>query len=310
MGHSQDTMWNEEDGFFYDVLRMPDGQAFQMKVRSMVGLLPLTAVAIFEEDALEKLPNFAARAKEFMMRHPELSANLHMPGAPGVAGRRLLATVNEEKLRRILTRMLDENEFFGPHGIRALSLYHRDHPFVFEMGGQKSSVGYLPGDSDSGMFGGNSNWRGPVWMPVNFLLYASLMRLGAYYGDTFTIECPTGSGHLISLFEVAKQLGERLIGTFVKDSSGRRPVFGDAEKFQADPNWRDNLLFYEYFHGDTGAGVGASHQTGWTGCIARIIQSNGAYEAKDALERDVERRAIRLGQGQSMEEAGGIVITK
>jgi len=147
-------------------------------------------------------------------------------------------------------------------------------------------------------------------MPVNFLLYTSLMRLGAYYGDSFTIECPTGSGHLISLFEVAKELGERLIGTFIKDSSGRRAVFGDAEKFQTDPNWRDNMLFYEYFHGDTGAGVGASHQTGWTGCIARIIQSNGAYEAKDVLERDVERRAIRLGQGQSMEEAGGIAITK
>jgi hypothetical protein len=302
MGNRQDTMWDDEDGFFYDVLRMPNGQSFRMKVRSMVGLLPLTAVAIFEEDTLEKLPTFAKNAKEFMGRHPELAANLHMPGTPGVAGRRLLSTVNEDKLRRILTKMLDEKEFFGPYGIRALSLYHRDHPFEFEMAGQKSSVGYVPGDSDSGMFGGNSNWRGPVWMPVNFLLYTSLLRLGAYYGDTFKIECPTGSGNQMTLFEVAKELGERLIGTFVKDSSGRRPVFGNAEKFQTDPHWRDNVLFYEYFHGDSGAGVGASHQTGWTGCIARIIQGNGAFEEKDLLERDVERRGIRLGQGQSAVE--------
>jgi len=305
MGHAQDTMWNEEDGFFYDVLRMPDGHAFQMKVRSMVGLLPLTAVAIFEEDLQEKLPTFVKHAREFLMRHPELAANLHMPSTPGLAGRRLLSTVNEDKLRRILTKMLDEKEFFGPHGIRALSLYHREHPFEFEMNGQKSSVGYLPGDSDSGMFGGNSNWRGPVWMPVNFLLYTSLLRLGAYYGDSFKIECPTGSGNLMTLFEAAKELGERLIGTFVKDSSGRRPVFGNAEKFQTDQYWRDNVLFFEYFHGDTGAGVGASHQTGWTGCIARIIQGNGAFTEKDLAERDVERRAIRIGQGQTAEETSG-----
>ncbi len=310
MGKGQTTMWNDEDGFFYDVLRMPNGDAFQMKVRSMVGLLPLTAVAIFEEDIMEKLPTFRKHARDFLMRHPELEANLHMPTTPGVAGRRLLSTVNEDKLRRILTKMLDEKEFFGPHGIRALSLYHREHPYEFEILGQKSQVSYLPGDSDSGMFGGNSNWRGPVWMPVNMLLYTSLMRLGAYYGDTFKIECPTGSGNLMNLFEVAKVLGERLIGTFVKDSSGRRPVYGTIEKFQTDPHWRDNVLFFEYFHGDTGAGVGASHQTGWTGCIARVIQANGAYQEKDLLERDVERRAIRLGQGQTAVEAGTAALTK
>ncbi len=230
MGTAQDSMWNDEDGFFYDVLRLPDGQSFQMKVRSMVGLLPLTAVAIFEEDVLEKLPNFLKHARDFLMRHPELEANLHMPGTPGLAGRRLLSTVNEEKLRRILTKMLDEKEFFGPHGIRALSRYHVDHPFVFSLaGGQESRVSYLPADSDSGMFGGNSNWRGPVWMPVNFLLYVALMRLGAYYGDTFKVECPTGSGKQMNLFEVAKVLGERLIGTFVKDSEGKRPVFGGSK---------------------------------------------------------------------------------
>jgi Mannosylglycerate hydrolase MGH1-like glycoside hydrolase domain len=303
MGKAQDTMWDDEDGFFYDVLRMPDGKSLRMKVRSMVGLLPLTAVAIFEDDLLEKLPTFRKHAGEFMMRHPELAENLHMPAAQGLAGRRMLSTVNEDKLRRILTKMLDENEFFGPHGIRALSRYHVDHPFVFNMGGQESRVGYLPGDSDSGMFGGNSNWRGPVWMPVNFLLYVSLLRLGAYYGDTFKIECPTGSGKLMNLFEVGKVLGERLIGTFLKDSSGRRPVYGSAEKFQTDPHWRDNVLFFEYFHGDTGAGVGASHQTGWTGCIARIIQANGAFDAKDLVKHDAERRAVRLGQGLSAEDA-------
>jgi hypothetical protein len=310
MGKAQDTMWDDEDGFYYDVLRMPNGEAFRMKVRSMVGLLPLIAVAIFEEDLAEKLPTFRKHARNFLMRHPELAANLHMPGTPGVAGRRMLSTVNEDKLRRILAKMLDEKEFFGPHGIRALSLYHREHPFEFDLLGQRSQVGYLPGDSDSGMFGGNSNWRGPVWMPVNFLLYVSLMRLGAYYGDTFKIECPTGSGNLMTLFEVGKELGERLIGTFVKDSSGRRPVFGSAEKFQTDPYWRDNVLFFEYFHGDTGAGVGASHQTGWTGCIARMIQANGAFVEKDLGERDIERRAIRRGLGQSAVEADSTVIAK
>ncbi|MBB5339952.1 MGH1-like glycoside hydrolase domain-containing protein [Tunturiibacter gelidoferens] len=299
MGEHLDKMWDEEDGFFYDVLRLPDGQAFRLKVRSMVGLLPLAAVVIFEEDVLEKLPASRKRIREFMQRHPELAANLHMPATPGLAGRRMLATVNEEKLRRILARMLDENEFFGPHGIRALSRCHLEHPFVFGLSGQEYRVSYLPGDSDSGMFGGNSNWRGPVWMPVNFLLYLSLLRLGAYYGDTFKVECPTGSGKLLSLFEVAHELAERLIGTFVRGESGRRPVFGGTEKFQTDPLWRDNILFYEYFHGDSGAGIGASHQTGWTGCIARIIQSNGRFTADMLGEKGIERLAILMGQEQS-----------
>jgi len=298
MGQHQDKMWDEEDGFFYDVLRLPNGEAFRLKVRSMVGLLPLAAVAIFEEGTLEKLPIARKRMQEFMERHPDLAANIHMPGTPGVAGRRLLATVNEEKLRRILTRMLDENEFFGPHGIRALSRCHLDHPFVFDLAGQKYSVSYLPGDSDSGMFGGNSNWRGPVWMPVNFLLYLSLLRLGAYYGDSFKVECPTGAGTQLTLFEVAQQLAERLIGTFVRDGSGRRPVFGGTEKFQTDPHWRDNILFYEYFHGDNGAGIGASHQTGWTGAIARMIQANGHFTAEMLAGRDIERLAIKMGKGQ------------
>jgi hypothetical protein len=233
------------------------------------------------------------RVLDFLQRHPELAANLHMPSSPGVAGRHMLATVNEDKLRRILARMLDEDEFFGPHGIRALSRYHLDHPFVFYLNGEEHRVSYQPADSDSGMFGGNSNWRGPVWMPVNLLLYMSLLRLSAYYGQSFKVECPTGSGKYLTLFEVAHELAERLIGAFVRNGSGRRPVYGGTEKFQSDPHWRDNILFYEYFHGDNGAGIGASHQTGWTGCIARIIQTNGLFEAEMLGERDIERLAIR-----------------
>ena len=275
MGEHHGEMWDEEDGFFYDVLRFPDGTAMRLKVRSMVGLLPLAAVAIFEENTLEKLPGSRKRARQFGRLHPELLANIHMPSEPGQYGRRMISTVNEAKLRRILARMLDENEFFGPHGIRALSRYHLDQPFVFHCGGQEYRVTYVPADSDTGMFGGNSNWRGPVWMPVNFLLYNSLLRMGAYYGDSLQVECPTGSGRMMNLAQVGHELATRLIGTFERDSEGRRPVFGGTEKFQNDPLWRDNLLFYEYFHGDNGAGVGASHQTGWTGCIARIIQVDG-----------------------------------
>ncbi len=293
IGDQQDEMWDAEDGFFYDVLRLPNGDAMRLKVRSMVGLLPLAAVAIFEEDILAQLPTFRKRAREFLERHPDLAANLHMPSQPGVAGRRLLAVVNEEKLRRILTRMLDEAEFYGPHGIRSLSRAHLDHPFVFRYGDQEFKVSYLPGDSDSGMFGGNSNWRGPVWMPVNLLLYGSLLRLAAYAGDAFLIEHPTGSGQMHNLFAVAQDLAERLIGTFLRDSAGRRPVFGGTEKFQTDPHWRDHILFYEYFHGDNGAGIGASHQTGWTGCIALVIQVNGEITAQIMEGASAESAAMK-----------------
>jgi hypothetical protein len=191
--------------------------------------------------------------------------------------------------------MLDERVLW-PHGIRALSRVHLEHPFHFEYGGQQFGVSYLPGDSDSGMFGGNSNWRGPVWMPVNFLLYMSLARLAAYYGDTFTVECPTGSGNQVPLYDVAHDLAGRLIGTFVRGEDGRRPVFGGSEKFQTDPHWRDHLLFYEYFHGDTGAGIGASHQTGWTGLIAQIIIADGALTRELLLQKDVEAAAMRVGR--------------
>jgi hypothetical protein len=295
MGDQGDEMWDEADGFFYDVLRLPNGDALRLKVRSMVGLLPLAAVAIFDEDILDKLPTFRKRAREFMQRNPELTANLHMPAAAGTIGRRMLAIVNEDKLRRILARLLDENEFYGPHGIRSLSRAHLEQPFVFQYGGQDYRVAYLPGDSDSGMFGGNSNWRGPVWMPVNFLLYSALMRLAAFYGDTFQVECPTGSGNQHTLFQIAHDLGERLITTFMRDSTGRRPVYGGAKKFQEDPHWRDYILFYEYFHGDNGAGIGASHQTGWTGCISIIVQLNGEVTEAALANKDLMSAVMRIG---------------
>jgi len=298
LGEHQDEMWDKDDGFFYDVLRLPDGQSLRLKVRSLVGLLPLAAVAVFEDDILQRLPKFRAFAREFMARHPELAANIHMPGEPGVNGRRLLSIVNEEKLRSILGRMLDENEFFSPHGIRSLSRVHREHPFVFQHGGQESRVDYLPGDSNSGMFGGNSNWRGPVWMPVNFLLVMSLLRLYAYYGDEFTVECPTGSGQRLTLFQIAEELSRRLTSIFLRDGSGRRPVNGTAEKFQSDPYWRDCILFYEYFHGDNGAGIGASHQTGWTGCVARIIQVMGLLTKEMLLSPNVEKDLLKAFAGK------------
>jgi hypothetical protein len=297
VGERNDEMWDEEDGFFYDVLRLPDGSATRLKVRSIVGLLPLAAVAIFEEDILAKLEKFRERAREFGRRHPELVANVHLPSTPGVADRRMLSIVDERKLRRILARMLDEAEFFGPHGIRALSRFHLDHPYVFNHAGQEHRVAYVPGDSDTGMFGGNSNWRGPVWMPINFLLYTALLRLYAYYGDDFKVECPTGSGQMMTLLEVAKELGERLCRIFLRDPSGSRPVYGAAHKFKDDPHWRDLVLFFEYFHGDTGAGVGASHQTGWTGCIARIIEGNAALTKEMVLASGADAAILKARHG-------------
>jgi hypothetical protein len=276
VGDNHDEMWDEEDGFFYDVLRLPDGSAQRLKVRSIVGLLPIAAVAVFEDDILAKLPTFRERAQQFNGRHPELAANMHLPTLPGVANRRMLSILDEKKLRRILARMLDESEFFGPHGIRALSRSHLEQPYVFHHEGREYRVAYVPGDSDTGMFGGNSNWRGPVWMPINYLLYTALLRLHAYYGEGFKIECPTGSGNLCTLLQVAQELAERLTAIFLLDASGARPGNGGAAKF-ADPHWRDLVQFHEYFHGDTGAGIGATHQTGWTGCVAAIMKTTAVY---------------------------------
>jgi hypothetical protein len=242
-GIGPDGMWDEEDGFYYDVLRLPDGNATRLKARSMVGLLPRWQ--------REPVPRLTARMFERFRRMPELRQSIHAtgPGHLGVAERGILALVNEDRLRRILSRMLDENEFLGPCGIRALSRYHVDHPYSFWVQGQEYRVNYLPAESDTGMFGGNSNWRGPIWMPVNALLIRALLQYYSYYGDNFKIECPTGSGNSMNLFEVAREIANRLTRIFLRDEAGRRPVFGGAEKFQSDPHWRDHLLFYEYFHG-------------------------------------------------------------
>ncbi|HUL04099.1 MAG TPA: hypothetical protein VLV16_12820 [Gemmatimonadales bacterium] len=277
-------MWDEEDGFFYDVLRLPDGKARRLKVRSMVGLLPLCAVTVFEGELKRKVPHLVDRLRRFLLARPELREFIHDPVTPGVAGRQMSAPLNEDKLRRVLARMLDENEFLSPYGIRSISRYHADHPYTVRVAGQEYQVAYLPAESDSGMFGGNSNWRGPIWMPVNALIVRALLQYYLYYGDDFTVECPTGSGRMMNLYQVSEEIGGRLGNIFVRDKQGRRAVYGDTEKFQQDPHWRDLLLFYEYFHGDNGAGIGASHQTGWTGVIARIMQLFATTTPEQALE--------------------------
>jgi len=279
-------MWDEEDGFYYDVLRLPDGTATRLKVRSMVGLLPICATTVIEPWQRERVPMVAEVLRDRLRRMPELRESIHPTGAGhlGYADRGIIALVNPERLRRILTRMLDENEFLSPYGIRALSRYHADHPYVFNTGGQDYRVNYLPAESDTGMFGGNSNWRGPVWMPVNVLLLRALLSFYCFYGDKFKIECPTGSGKLMNLFEVAQEISNRLKKIFLRDQSGRRPVYGGSEKFQTDPHWKDYVLFYEYFHGDNGAGLGASHQTGWTGLVAKLIELFGRVDAEAFLE--------------------------
>jgi hypothetical protein len=281
-----DGMWDEEDGFYYDVLRRPDGIATRLKVSSMVGLLPLCAATVVEKWQRERVSKLTEHMFARLRRMPELHASIHVPGTGtrGVTGRGMLALVNEERLRRILPRMLDENEFLSPYGIRALSRYHADHPYVFSVHGQEHRVHYLPAESDTAMFGGNSNWRGPIWMPVNILLIRALLQYYLYYGESFKIECPTGSGNSMNLFEVAREIANRLIRIFLRDQAGQRPVFGGAEKFQSDPYWRDHLLFYEYFHGDNGAGIGANHQTGWTGLVATLIEIFGQLGADSYLK--------------------------
>jgi hypothetical protein len=264
-------MWDEEDGFFYDVLRLPNGESHRLKVRSMVGLLPLCAATTFTGKVLSQYPELAGRLTWFLESRPELCASIHDPRKPGVDNRRLASILDETKLRRVLAKMLDEQEFLSEFGIRSLSKFHAEHPYVITAGGQEYRVSYLPAESDTGMFGGNSNWRGPIWMPMNCLIVRALLHYHNYFGDEFRVECPTGSGQQKTLYEVAEFLTQRLANIFLKDANGRRPVFGGAEKFQTDPQWRDHLLFYEYFHGDNGAGLGASHQTGWTGTIARLL---------------------------------------
>jgi hypothetical protein len=284
-------MWDEQDGFFYDVLRLPDGRADRLKVRSMVGLLPLCAVSVFEGKVAASYPEASRTAREYLEARPELRAFIHDPLKRGHRGRLLGSILNEGNLRRVLSVMLDEREFLSPFGIRALSRVHREHPYTYVAGGQEYRVSYVPGEGDSGMFGGNSNWRGPIWMPVNMLILRGLLQYYRYYGNAFTIECPTGSGRIMNLYEVADEIGRRLARLFLKDEQGKRPVHGASRKFQEDPHWREYPLFYEYFNGDTGEGVGASHQTGWTGAIARIMQLFASADSSDALEKKKEEFA-------------------
>jgi hypothetical protein len=264
-------LWDEEDQFYYDELNFPDGRITPLRVRSMVGLIPLFAVEVLEPDTLAKLPGFHQRLKWFLKNHPELHDLVSRWEDPGTGERRLLSLLRGHRMKRLLSRMLDETEFLSPYGVRALSKFHEDNPYRFHWAGQEISVGYQPAESDSGLFGGNSNWRGPIWFPVNYLLIESIRKFHKYYGDDFRVECPTGSGNFLSLQEVARELGHRLCNIFLKDATGRRPVFGDNAKMQNDPHFRDHVLFYEYFHGDTGRGVGASHQTGWTGLVAKLL---------------------------------------
>jgi len=295
VGEHADEMWDEQDGFYYDLLRLPDGHAMRLKVRSMVGLLPLAASTVFEGMA-QRYPRLVAMIQQFRERNPELVAQLAPTdkGFVGHKGRRLLSTLTQRKMERVLGYMLDENEFLGPYGLRSLSRYHLDHPFTFHVGNEELKVQYLPAESNTGMFGGNSNWRGPVWMPVNVLMIRALTNLYLFYGDELTVECPTGSGQRKTLLEVAQELTSRLANTFLRDAKGRRPVYGGTEKFQTDPHWKDLILFFEYFHGDNGAGLGASHQTGWTGTIATLLNWFGRLDAKTMLESEHDRVRARL----------------
>ena len=293
IGVNEDELWDEEDGFFYDVLSLPNGKAMRLKVRSMVGLIPLFATAVFPGELMDKLPAFKKRAAHFARENAALMTRISNPVDAGVGNRRLLAVFNREKLRRILERLLDETEFLGAFGIRSLSRHHREHPYVFSVDGHSYRVDYEPAESSTGLFGGNSNWRGPIWMPVNALLIQSLRKLYSYYGDEFTVECPKGSGRHLCLWDVADEIARRVCDIFVRDASGRRAVYGGTEKFQRDPHWRDLVLFYEYFHGDNGAGLGASHQTGWTGLVAWLLLSREVLDKKEELEQGFDSVAMR-----------------
>jgi hypothetical protein len=281
LGSDGIPLWNEDDGFFYDVLHLPSGERRPLKVRSMVGLIPLFAVETLEPEVLNRLAGFKRRLEWFIAHRSDLTANVACLRTRGAGERRLLSVVNRTQLERILRVMLDETEFLSPHGIRALSRRHLDDPYRLQVNGTEHRVTYEPGESSSGLFGGNSNWRGPIWFPVNYLLIESLQKFAHYYGESFTVEFPTGSGRRLTLDDVSRELSRRLSGVFLRDGDGRRPVHGAWDTFQSDPHWRDLLLFYEYFHGDNGRGVGASHQTGWTGLVAKLLQQSGTRRAPD-----------------------------
>ncbi|MDQ2687700.1 MAG: glucosidase, partial [Armatimonadota bacterium] len=274
-GEKDEDLWDNDDGFYYDVLHRPDGSHQFLQVRSMVGLIPLLAVETISEDQYDGLPDFKARIEWFLAHRPELCRNVADMSMPGSKHRRLLSIVDPDRLRVILSKMLDEAEFLSPHGIRALSRYHKDHPFSLTVDGHEHRVDYEPAESTSGLFGGNSNWRGPIWFPLNYLLIEALQKFDFYLGPDFRVPFPSGSDNLLSLSQVAAELSRRLTRTFLKGDDGRRPVYGGTEVFQTDPHWRDLILFFEYFHGDNGAGLGASHQTGWTGLVGKLIEQSG-----------------------------------
>jgi hypothetical protein len=288
-------LWNDEDGFFYDVLHMPDDSRTPLKVRSLVGLVPLLAVETLESSELARHDGFRRRLEWFIANRPDLTENVACMRTPGQVERRLLAILDEDQLRRVLSVMLDEREFLSPYGIRAVSKVHQDRPFVLHVGGHEYRVDYEPGESTTGLFGGNSNWRGPVWFPINFLIVEALQRFHHYYGDAFLVECPTGSGRMLTLAAVAEELSRRLSRIFLADERGRRPVFGANALFQGDPSWSSLIPFHEYFHGDTGAGVGASHQTGWTALVAKLLIQSGEqrHESDRSHPRKAKQRASR-----------------
>jgi hypothetical protein len=265
-------LWDEEDEFFYDVLHFPDGHFQRLKVRSLVGLMPLLAVETIEPELLDRLPGFRRRMQWFLEHRPDLASLVSRWQEPGLGERRLLALVRGHRMKRLLKRMLDPEEFLSDFGIRAISRYHLAHPYRLDLDGASYEVRYEPAESSTGLFGGNSNWRGPIWFPINFLLVEAIQKFHHYYGDDFLVECPTDSGEKRTLWQVAAEISRRLESIFLRDRQGRRPVFGQAELVQSDPNWRDNLPFHEYFHGDNGRGVGASHQTGWTGLVAKLLE--------------------------------------
>jgi hypothetical protein len=291
-GPHGDGLWDDEDGFFYDLLMLPDGTTTKLKVRSAVGLISLCANSIYPADTLEKLPNFAARIEWFRENHPELLENIYRLERPGERGRYMISLLEDDKLRLLLSRVLNEDLFLSPYGIRSLSRYYADHPYSFNLNGQEYSIDYEPAESRTGTFGGNSNWRGPVWFPINYLIIRALLNLYMYHGNRFTVECPVGSGKQMNLFEVAKEIATRLSRIFLCDQKGQRPVFGGTEKFQTDPNWKDNILFYEYFHGNNGAGLGASHQTGWTGVIAILMKFFAEVNSDQLLGPEAKETAV------------------
>jgi hypothetical protein len=277
IGKSEIALWDEADGFYYDALRLSNGNHCLMKVRSLVGLIPLFAVSTIEPETLSQFPGFKKRTQWFLQNRPDLTQKIACMQTPGIGERRLLSIPDIGKLRHILEKMLDEGEFLSPYGIRSVSKFHKENPYILTVDGTEYRVDYEPAESSTGMFGGNSNWRGPVWFPMNFLIIESLQKFHHYLGDDFKVECPTGSGKMMNLKEVAIELSQRLIRLFLKDSSGQRPIYGGMQKFQTDSHWRELILFPEYFHGDNGAGIGAMHQTGWTGLVAFLIQQCGEY---------------------------------